>query len=376
MKRELHKMILVALACVLMLGFNSCKKDDTDLTSDDDAILLQVLKSYTNNTVIKTYNLLADKALEFQAACEELKASKTDANVRIAAEKWIEARKYWELSEAFLYGPAEYYALDPRIDSWPLDKNKLDQELARDMSDVDAGYVRDHYGVNLIGFHAAEYVIFRDGQGRSASDISNNELIYLVAVAEVLAQDCIRLEASWSSSVSAEKKHILEEAELEISSNFGTEMINAGSAGSRFRTPQQAVREIVTGCETIADEVGNEKIADPYETGNVLRVESWYSWNSLTDFVDNIYSIQNAYLGGVEGYRSGTSLSDYVKSKNTALDTKIIHAIDNAIAKINAIPAPFRDQLNNPGSADAIEAAMSACNALLDQLSLIDGVIE
>lgn len=375
MKQQLHRTILLALVCMLMLGFNACKPETTE-TGSDDEMLLAILKNYTNNTVIVTYNLLADKTLEFQEACENLQDNKTDANVRITTEKWAEARKYWELSEAFLYGPAEYYALDPRIDSWPLDKNKLDQQLAGDMSGVDAAYVRNHYGVNLIGFHAAEYVIFRDGQPRSISDISNNELIYLVAVAEVLAQDCIRLEASWNSNVSATKKVILEEAELEISANFGYEMINAGSAGSRFRAPQQAIREIVTGCETIADEVGNEKIADPYETGNVLRVESWYSWNSLKDFEDNIISIANSYFGGAEGYNSGESLSDYVKSKNTSLDIRITNAITNAIAKIKAIPPPFRNQLDNPAAAADIEAAMAACNALMNQLSLIDDIIE
>lgn len=375
MKKQLRETILIVLGCILFLGFNACKKEGSDDQTDDEQ-LAQILKTYTNNTVIKTYNLLADKALEFQAACEELKETKTDANVVAATKKWIEARKYWELSEAFLFGPAEYYSLDPRIDSWPLDKNKLDQELARDMSSVNASHVRDNYGVNLIGFHAAEYVLFRDGQARSAADITANELIYLVAVAEVLAQDCIRLEASWSGSISAAKKTILEDAELEISSNFGKEMINAGSAGSRFKTPQQAIREIVAGCEAIADEVGNEKIADPYESQNVLRVESWYSWNSLKDFTDNIYSIENSYLGGVEGFRTGASLSDYVSGKNADLDKNIKAAIKQAVAKIKAIPDPFRDQLDKPGSASFIEEAMDACNTLMNQLSLIDDIIE
>ena len=357
-----------------MAGVNSCKPGEE--TEGDDAEMLEILKSYTNNTVIKTYALLADKSMELLDLCEVLQASKTNANVEAAAQKWVDARKYWEQSEAFLFGPAEYYALDPRIDSWPLDKNTLDQELARDMTNVDAAYVRDHYGVNLIGFHAIEYVLFEDGQAKDISKISDNELIYLVAVAGVLQEDCIRLEAAWNESISSEKKRILADAELEITSNFGTEMLNAGSAGSRFRTPQQAVREIVGGCETIADEVGNEKIADPYETKNVLRVESWYSWNSLADFTDNIYSIENSYLGGMPNYRTGKSLSDYVKSKNEQLDANILAAIQEAIDKIQAIPAPFRNQLDNAGSAPAIEAAMDACNALLNQLSLIDDVIE
>ena len=373
MKSKLGKILFVSFACV-MVSLNSCKKDPVE-TGSDDAVLSEILKSYTNNTVIKTYSLLADKSMELLELCEALQASKTQANVKAAADKWVEARMYWELSEAFLYGPAEYHNLDPRIDSWPLAKAQLDQELNKDMSNVDAAYVRSYYGTNLIGFHAIEYVLFEDGQAKDVSKITDKELIYLVAVAGVLMEDCIHLEASWAQSVSSAKKQILDDAELAVSYNFGYEMINAGSAGSRFQTPQQAVREFVEGCITIADEVGNEKIADPYETKEVLRVESWYSWNSLADFTDNIYSIENSYLGGISGSR-GASLSSYVQSKNPELDTKIKAAIADAIAKIKAIPAPFRDQLNNSGSAPAIEAAMDACNNLMNQLSLIDDIIE
>ncbi|MDR2084413.1 MAG: peptidase M75 [Bacteroidales bacterium] len=372
--KKLKNLMLVAMACFALVSLFSCERGNSG--DGDDAEMLEILDAYTNNTVIKTYGLLADKAIELLELCEDLQNSPTDAKVQVAAEKWIDARKYWEQSEAFLYGPAEYYALDPRIDSWPLDKNTLDQQLAGDMTNVDAAFVRDYYGVNLIGFHAIEYVLFEDGQSKAVSKITENELIYLVAVSEVLMEDCILLEAAWNQNLSSAKKRILDDAELEVSSNFGYEMLNAGSAGSRFKTPQQAVYEIIGGCETIADEVGNEKIADPYETGNVLRVESWYSWNSLTDFTDNIVSIENSYLGGMEGSRTGKSLSEYVKSKNTKLDTDILAAIDDAINAIQAIPAPFRNQLNNPASAKAIEDAMDACNALMDQLSLIYDVIE
>jgi predicted lipoprotein len=377
MKNRLKDFVVVLWACLLVAGLSSCKDkkgNGSETTGDNNTELLEIIKNYTNNTVIKTYALLADKSMELFEACKRLQESTTDANVEIATQKWKEARRYWEMTEAFLYGPAEYYSLDPRIDSWPLAKATLDQVL-RDMSNVDAEYARVNYGPNLIGFHAIEYVIFEDGHPKNASNITANELIYLVAVAEVLQEDCILLEASWSDGVSAEKQEILDDAELEVTSNFGREMMRAGSAGSRFQTPVQAVQEIVGGCEAIADEVGNEKIASPYDSKDVYQVESWYSWNSLTDFTDNIYSIENSYLGGMEGSRTGRSLSDYVKSKNAQMDTDIRSAIQNAIDKIQAIPPPFRNQLNNSVSAPAIEEAMDACNQLMNQLSRINTVL-
>ena len=76
-------------------------------------------------------------------------------------------------------------------------------------------------------------------------------------MAEVLAQDCIRLEASWAGmdNVTEEKRQILEDIELEPSRNYGQEMKLAGNVGSPYKTEIQACIEIIEGCIDIADEV-------------------------------------------------------------------------------------------------------------------------
>ena len=59
------------------------------------------------------------------------------------------------------------------------------------------------------------------------------------------------------------------------------------------------------GAEGIANGRCKREIGDPVDKwnsggdkeGGVLAVESRYSWNSLDDYTDNIYSIRNAYYG-------------------------------------------------------------------------------
>ena len=41
----------------------------------------------------------------------------------------LEARAWWEKSEAFLYGAATDFGIDPHIDSWPLDLDGLQTAL-------------------------------------------------------------------------------------------------------------------------------------------------------------------------------------------------------------------------------------------------------
>jgi uncharacterized iron-regulated protein len=362
--------ILIAFTAI----FSSCDKHRGE-DEDNDEIYKAIIDSYVDNTVVATYKNMADKAIELSALCNELKANPTNAKVVETCDKWKETRSFWERSEAFLYGPAEYNSLDPHIDSWPLDKNALDQVLAQaNILNIDAAYARSNFGASVIGFHSIEYVLFRDGEARPVADISPAELAYLSAIAEVLAEDCILLEGNWSGfeKLSLEKQEIVENAGLSISSNFGEEMKRAGNPGSRYRSLQQAIYEILEGCKDIADEVGNAKIADPVSSQNVLEVESWYSWNSLADFVNNMNSIENSYFGSINGLQEN-SLSHFISQRNQALDNEIKNNINTAKAKILAIGQPFRNHLDN---IEGAEEAMAACDNLFNSIEKIYSVIE
>ena len=132
------------------------------------------------------------------------------------------------------------------------------------------------------------------------------------------------------------------------------------------------IEQIIDGCIDIASEVGNAKIGDPYDlytSGKTVEalyaVESWFSWHSRDDYSNNILSIRNAYFGSTSGSAVGLSLSALVQKDNTALDTEVKQAIDAAYKAIQAIPQPFRSNIN---SSEA-RAAMSACDDLEQTLS-------
>jgi len=101
-----------------------------------------------------------------------------------------------------------------------------------------------------------------------------------------------------------------------------------------------------------------------YEDGKtqeaLYAVESWYSWHSRDDYTNNIYSIRNAYYGSLDGSVNANSISALVKKVDEAFDTKVKNAIQAAADAIQAIPQPFR---NNIDSSEA-KAAMDACGDL------------
>ncbi|MBQ6743017.1 MAG: peptidase M75 [Bacteroidales bacterium] len=380
--KSIFKTLAVALMATLTLASCSKDNDKNDNPHQDDAAALTIAEQFVDHTVAPTYSALAAKAELLASQLAALKANPTDAGVREACETFLAAREQWEKSEAFLFGAAGDYGVDPHIDSWPLDEDAFNTLMASpamiealdgEDGDVVAG---ERLGNALLGFHGIEYILFRDGQPRSASAITADQWKYVVAVAGDLRNRCYQLEVGWIGDA-ASASHIEKLDDIELSYtvaggdySYGENMKNAGQAGSTYPTLKAALMNIVQGCIDIADEVGTSKIGAAYSGADPTYIESPYSQKSIIDFHNNIVSIQNTYLGGVEGQRDESkSLHSYVKDLDAALDSRVVEAINNALSKIDAMPAPF---VNNIAAA-ANGEAMEACAALSE---VLDEVVE
>lgn len=376
-------LILGAIATVM----GSCSDNDDStleegLTAKEKALQVATI-DYVDHTVLPVYEAMADAAVEMRDLCHQMQdkflaGTLAESDIRKAGEAWKRARKNWELSEAFLFGPAANHNIDPHIDSWPLDKAAMENLLSQ-IRNGNSWSLENNGGYGLIGFHAVEYMLFQLSEDENHSlvhsaDYTPEELEYLVAVADDLCQQCVCLEACWSGTenISAIKHEILEDADLDYDEEYGWEMKNAGQPGSRFKTYQEAAEEILQGCIDIADEVGNTKIGRPHigsSQEDKNYIESPYSLNSIEDFADNIRSVSKAYIGSRTG---DASVSDYVRSKNPAVDTAVKEAIENAIKAIELIPEPFAKNAAGALSEAAMVAAGTALvDALEDAMSVI-----
>lgn len=401
------KITRFAVATALTLFVASCSDNNDTPTPEIDAkelALKEICIDYVNNTVVPTYRGLADASIKLADACDAMCEAGpdglTEAMIVDAGNAWIEARRYWELSEAWLFGAAHDYNIDPHIDTWPLDKTAMDALLNNPvqmsfMSDRESAgeYVGSSLGQGLLGFHAIEYLIFKPADAATAttsprpvSEFSQNELYYLAAVADDLRNCCLRLEASWADagSVDPGKLAILDDAELSYNSNYGSYIKNAGSAGSIYVNYAEAMQEIVVGAQDIVDEVGNQKIGRPVGSGieaDPDYIESPYALNSITDFIDNLRSVRNAYAGykatpgETEHYikPSTHTLSAYVHSVDPELDNRVLAAIDDAISAIALMREPFASTSQQASMYDINMAAVEACNAVND---ILDEVID
>ena len=335
---------LAAMAAVLSIGFASCSKDD----EDDITIITGT-----------------------QAALDQ------------ACNDWKTARANWENSEAFLFGAADVYSIDPHTDTWPVAANDLAQVLRDEkaMSNLDDFIKTANSGI--LGYHGLEYVLFREGKPRKISQITNLEYNYICAVAKDLYNATATLEAAWDSYESNAERHQIALTYVATHNSINDEGNAEGALGSfrnfgkAFKTPGtgdwatalEATLEIISGCQDIIGEVGDSKIGLPYTGEDATYIESPYAYNSITDFYDNIISVKNALFGQM-GATSPNEKSVIYFCKNAGNATMtnqtnlVVTKLELALAKIKAMKAPF-----------ALYYSDNSCKVAIDALGELDDAL-
>ena len=337
-------MKMAALAAVLSTGIAAC-------SSDDDS----------DNSVVTGSQEALDQA------CND----------------WKTARANWENTEAFLFGAADVYSIDPHTDTWPVAANDLADVLRDEKAMANLDNFIKTTNAGILGYHGLEYVLFRQGLPRKIDQITNLEYNYICAVAKDLYHATATLEAAWDSKESnAERQRIAkeyvathlaidddgnQEGALDGFQNFGKAFKNPGTGD--WETALDATREIISGCQDIIGEVGDSKIGLPFTGEDKTYIESPYAYNSITDFYDNIVSCKNALYGSMNATAPNEkSLIYFCKNAGnatlTAQANEVTAKLDAALDKIKAMKAPF-----------ALFYSDASCKVAIDALGELDDAL-
>ncbi|MCR5130088.1 MAG: imelysin [Prevotella sp.] len=399
MKKLFKYALLFATAFALSTGFTACSDDDDDntsedvykdrsygnaaidacasvvtefeaantiiakanLTDDQEAYLRNVLTNLVNNVIVPTYTDLADDVEDLEKTLNGLTTSTiTQSQINSACEDFKDARENWERSEAFLMGAASDFDVDPTIDSWPLNRSLLLNYFNNGMSEE---MLED---ATILGFHALEFILFRNGQPRKVAELQTNdtyknftsvtgaqELAYAQTICKLLKERCYQLQVAWEGATTKNASRVaaVKAAGLDYTTenglSYGENLIGAGvNSKSTFSTLKSAIAQVLSddegSCVAIATEVGTAKIANPFSAGDISYVESPYSYNSITDFQDNIRSIRNVWYGSTNGSAASVSFNGFFASVGqSSTNTSVVNAFNNAITRIGAMPAPF-----------------------------------
>lgn len=322
-----------------------------------------IVQNISRNVMLATYQDLATQARRLQQSIDALAVTRNQENLDKAQAAWKATRVPWEASEAFLFGPVDSLGIDPLIDTWPLNKIDLDGVLNSGRP-LTVDFVRN-LGANLQGFHTLEYLLFGDGKitnKKQISQLTQRELDYLRAVSALLSENTARLFDAWARNANPDDASV---------PGFVDIIGKPGFDNPSYSSEQAVLAEYTQGILAILDEVANGKMSDPLGadigSANVALVESPFSWNSLTDFTYNIYSVLNVYTGSYNGAR-GPGLKDFVARHNSGLAQDVENRIRHAITTVQAVAGPqnqdYRFSILDPAGRERAKAAINELNQL------------
>ena len=435
--KKTFKTIAMALAAIVSLaGMVSCNEDPNEeakkLIEEQNTAIEALTKMYLDKVIYPTYSDLATATTtlyeQIDAFNTKLKNGTvvTDNEVSAICTTYKEARKYWEQSEAFLYGAASDFNIDPHIDTWPLAIETLREILVNDaqiarLDDSDASKAIEYARTTLsedgqLGFHGLEFIFFRDGKPRSSTYFNGNgtekyedyftgydvkahtEVIYAKAVAGDLRDKCYQLEVAWEGTkapaahiarVEACKESFGDDYGVTTKTglSYGEDLLAASTQKSSLASSSwKKVMEIifVDGCSNICGEVADQKMGQAYrastsavttyhegedgeqEADDPNYIESPYSYNSFEDFFDNIMSIQNSLYGNIEasegGYESHSVMA-YLTKYNSDMAAELQGKLTAALSALKTCLNSGTPFVKNPG-AEYVGAAIDAVGEL------------
>lgn len=367
-----------AIALALISGLAACGGSGSDegkvvvpetgFSFDANALIINL----SDEVIVKGYSTLADRGEALLQATQTLVATPTQANLEAAQSAWKAARQPWEQGESHIFGPVDSLGIDPHLDSWPLNTTDLKTVLINS-SGFDAETIKG-WNDDVQGFHTMEFLLFGDGINdnlKQIDELTASERDYLMGLAEVFRDYTKQLADAWQVSHDGQGGKA-----------YGELLKSPGVDGNTFYSSQVGVlEELIQGMIGIVDEVGNGKIADPFGSAlanaDTSKVESQYSWNSLTDFSDNIIGVRNVYQGEFTGEADKQGIIDFVRAADAELASRVAAEIDSAILQIRAIEGtdnmPFRQAIKDEAGRARVQKAVDALATL--QASLENQVL-
>ena len=307
MKRSLGIWGAIAISASLITGCG----DNTDQNDVSSAMV--------DSVVLPSYSRLSNASQDLNQALQNLVNKPTQSTFDKAKISWRSARKTWEVTETWAYGPAETLDFDPNLDDWPVSTNELAATL--DSKSNFTAKTLQNLDTTSRGFHGIEYVLF--GRNNNlVEDLSSNELAYLKSAGEDLENNADGLLQAWSGS-----------------EGFGSTVVKAD--------PRSAIADILAGMEGCLAEVADGKLGGAFDTNDSGELESTFSGNTGTDIVFNIKGVKTAW--------EKSKLKEYASSKNNELSSTLSNQIDESLKLANKLPAALNDQLTNESTKETVD---------------------
>ncbi len=285
-----------------------------------------VVKTFVATVVQPNAKDLVAQTAALQEAIARLSDQPSEQHLEAARQAWRSARRTWETSESWAFGPAETQGFDGAMDDWPVNRRDLATALAG------APFTAATFAAlsdTAKGFHGIEWVLWggRTGTAPTVDQLTPNDLAYLRLAAGDLHLQAEGLLASWSGP-----------------QGFGARISSPAEAGT-------AVQEMLQGVIGLLQEEGDEKLGQPLKTRDPHTLESADSGNTRSDLLANVEGARRVLVS--------TGLLALIRQRDADLAQRIDTQTARAVDLAKALPDPINDHLDDPASRRAMEDLIS-----------------
>jgi len=330
-----------------------------------------MLESLGSEVIIPTYRSFADQTAVLTSTAESFCNDPTASSLRELQDQWERARIAWKQMDVANFGPyaEQPWRLGPKIDSWPVREDTIDQQLAGDGT-LDLEHV-SALGAASRGLPALEYLIF-DPEGVQAAfarfeeDSGPRRCEYAIALSQDLRVNAEAIVEAWSHD----------------GDDYLGALTASGAPGAPFMSVGDASNEIINRMVFLTENIMRLKLGRPLglDSGGDARpdqVESRYSDGSVQDILANLDGLENLYRGRFGDHR-GVGVQRWVRWFSPDTDQEVLASILRARWAVEAIPEPLSHAVvaQRDIVQDAYEQVRELRNAIaIDVINAIAGTV-
>lgn len=340
----IYQRLLISLAAIACLfSLTSCDDDDPSLYAEE------VVEHLVEDVILPTNADLLVSVERLYSACKALRDMPTDNQQTVnAGQLWRDARAFWTMSEAYAFGPAEEFNLARELNAWPLDTGGVENLVAS--TSVITSSQLNKLAADMRGFHAVEYLLFRDGKTRTQDELTLREREYLEASADLLLNRIRQYAAMWAA-------------------NNGFHLQLVGEDGSRQNSAQLFIELTFSAITDLCIDIDEIRLQRPLQTQNVRNVESRFSRNSLNEIRNGLLGIQHLFNGSLSFRREAQGLTAWIDTRNRLVAQRLSVRISSALTAMDNVPFPLAERLQDQsGYKPAIEALELLQQSLTDDV--------
>lgn len=346
------------LVLVVFMGACSGSTDSDNETNFDRAAMLE---NYGNNIIVPAFKDMQATVNDLQTAAQEFETERTPENLETLQENLKTARLAWQDVSPFQFGPAESILLRVSLNTYPVDTEKVQQNVSS--GDYSFGTIdsRDATGLPSLGY-------LLHGVGDRQEEIltmyttdndAENRMTYLLDNINFIKEQVDTVTEDWQSSGGDHIGMFLSEenAGTDVGSSLGM-LIN-----SYVKHYERFLRDGKIGIPAGVRSAG---------TPRPVAVEAYYGGYSVDLASANLQQVEKIFTGG-----DSRGLDDNLEELGAGdLSDEIQTQIDEAQSALEGLNDPLSQQIeeNNDPVLTTFEEMQQVVTLLKADMTSILGI--